>query len=255
MDRKLGTTMPHKRPGEYVVYTHSNKNGVFYVGCGQYGREFDLKERSRTKEWLEEAKKFNSIYVEAVLETTDKDEAIDKEAELIAQYGRLYDGSGVLVNFSKRATGRYKEQPEVTKKRTEVNIGRAHSEERKANISRARQKLFDTNAEFAKRNAEHCRSIAKSGADNKMSIPITIDGVTYESLRIASKETGIKYGTLYDRLKNGRNLTGDNASLRSIEIDGVVYNTLKEAAESLGVNYGTFKSRVKVGYYNKLKQQ
>lgn len=83
----------------YYVYLHKDKaNGTpFYVGKGKGGRASQTARRnSRWRAKVETLK--DGLEVEVVSENLTEEEAYDLERELIGKYGKLSDGTGVLVN-------------------------------------------------------------------------------------------------------------------------------------------------------------
>lgn len=108
--RKLDLKGAHEG-NDYVVYEHINtdKNEVFYVGCGTKTRAYSLYPSSagRPSAWRDIIKNFNCD-VNIVAKELSKEEAKKLEAELIDKYKRIIDG-GTLVNLAtignKRAIG------------------------------------------------------------------------------------------------------------------------------------------------------
>lgn len=88
-----------------VVYLHkkADTNEVFYVGIGA-SRDRAYVTRGRNPEWHLIQKKHGHT-VEIIHEGIAMESARDIERNLIAKYGRLDKGTGVLVNKSKGGDG------------------------------------------------------------------------------------------------------------------------------------------------------
>ena len=87
-----------------VVYRHIrlDKNQPFYIGIGnEKSRAYDKK--SRTNWWKNIAKK--GYEVEILFEDIDFEEAIKKEIEFVALYGRKNNKTGILVNLTDGGQG------------------------------------------------------------------------------------------------------------------------------------------------------
>lgn len=94
---------------KYFVYTHSivSTNQIFYVGIGTYHyknrpyRAFNFHARARNFLWINIFNENNKeCIVKIILESNDLNEVYSKEIELISQYGKLIDNSGILANIS-----------------------------------------------------------------------------------------------------------------------------------------------------------
>jgi len=95
---------------KYAVYVHKKKdNGdVFYVGCctrqdkrraatiKKYQRAFDFGQRR--PDWFKIVKESGGVVVEIVFSSDNKEEAFNKEKELVDYYGRHRFNNGLLVN-------------------------------------------------------------------------------------------------------------------------------------------------------------
>lgn len=87
-----------------IVYRHIrlDKNEPFYIGIGnEKSRAYD--KRGRTNWWKNIAKK--GYEVEILFEDIDFEEAIKKEIEFIALYGRKNNSTGTLVNLTDGGQG------------------------------------------------------------------------------------------------------------------------------------------------------
>ena len=79
---------------------------------------------------------------------------------------------------------------------------------------------------------------------------IVIDGITYPSIQRASVELGIKYVTLYARIKKGMKdltrapMTQEESKGVPITINGVTYPSIRKAARELHLHYATLRCRI-----------
>ena len=91
------------------VYRHIrlDKNEPFYIGIGsdsEYKRANQLKNDRRNPIWHKIASK-TEIEVEILLDDLSYEEAIAKEIEFIALYGRLNNATGILSNLTDGGEG------------------------------------------------------------------------------------------------------------------------------------------------------
>jgi biotin operon repressor len=121
-----------------VLYRHIrlDKNVPFYVGIGDSEKRAYNK-INRTKIWKNIAKK--GYEVEILFEDLTWEQAIEKEKEFIALYGRRDLGLGPLVNLTDGGEGTigYRHSDEVKEKCRLIPTGRKHTEEEKRKISEA----------------------------------------------------------------------------------------------------------------------
>lgn len=101
----------NQRVKKYYVYGHYTKTTqeVFYIGVGtiihlqskthtqRYNRAYHFS--NRTNFWNNTKEKYG-IEVKILFEYETKKESLDKEKELIEQFGRKVMGTGLLVNIS-----------------------------------------------------------------------------------------------------------------------------------------------------------
>ena len=121
-----------------VLYRHIrlDKNVPFYVGIGDSEKRAYNK-INRTKIWKNISKR--GYEVEILFRDLTWEQAIEKEKEFIALYGRRDLGLGPLVNLTDGGEGAigYRHSEEVKKKCRLVSIGRKHTEEEKRKMSEA----------------------------------------------------------------------------------------------------------------------
>lgn len=95
----------------YYIYRHIrlDTNEVFYVGLGsyqkdKYKRAYAKSKKCRTFHWHNIVKK-GGYKVQIMLEDLTEQEAIEKEIELIALYGRSNLNKGTLINLTDGGDG------------------------------------------------------------------------------------------------------------------------------------------------------
>lgn len=140
---------------KYYIYAHYAKDSgtPFYIGVGTKLRAYDCKKRSVI--WKRYMKK-HGLVIKILQENLNKETAMSTEKQLIKEYGRINNGTGVLVNLTDGGEGTYgiirseetrKKLSEAQKKNThseetkdklrKINTGKTHSEETKLKISKA----------------------------------------------------------------------------------------------------------------------
>ena len=83
----------------YYVYAHhkASDNQPFYIGKGKDKRAYSKKGRSSF--WKKVTDKYD-WYVSILHSNLSEQDALNKEVELIALYGRRDNGTGILVNLT-----------------------------------------------------------------------------------------------------------------------------------------------------------
>lgn len=142
-----------QRQRMFIVYELRKPNGeVFYVGKGNTRRE-RLKDHLNEALRLEEGKTVKNrikagiirniqrtgeeVQYVVVFESIIETDALEEEKRLIAKYGRIIDGSGILANLTLGGEGACGWTPteETRAKMRRASLGRKHSEETKIKIS------------------------------------------------------------------------------------------------------------------------
>jgi len=97
--------MPYKVKGKCVVYQHIrlDTNKIFYVGIGKNPKR-PYSKNYRNNYWHNVVNK-HGYRVEILLENLTWNEAVQKERELINEYGRLDNKTGILVNMTDGGEG------------------------------------------------------------------------------------------------------------------------------------------------------
>lgn len=173
---------------EYYVYIHKKPTTgeIFYVGKGSGNRAYNR--RNRTSWWKRLVAK-HGFDVEIVASGLQEWYAFELEVELIAKYGRRDTNEGSLINRTDGGDGCsgiiFTE--EVRKKISDSLIGNARTlgkkftEEHRRKMSEAhRGKTF---------TAQHVANMVEVNR-HKMIPVIRNDGIVYESLHAAAKDTG-----------------------------------------------------------------
>ena len=111
---------------DYYLYTHSNADGIFYVGKGCDGRKDDYL-RSRSAEWHEVAKHGYLTKIEA----TGTEECILSAEKMYIQM-LIEQGVNLVNKIHNPIWGR---SDEYKQKNSDSHIGRQHSDETKKKIS------------------------------------------------------------------------------------------------------------------------
>lgn len=108
------------------VYRHRTEtdNRVFYIGAGSNSRCFERRKDRRSKEWFDIYEK-EGLIVEILHITEDEEEALELEALLIQEYGRIVDG-GSLVNKATYRSSGYSHTEETKQLFSELKKGDKH---------------------------------------------------------------------------------------------------------------------------------
>ena len=123
------------------LYRHIrlDKNEPFYIGIGfshnKYAREGLYRSKTkkgRNKIWKDIVNKSN-YEIEILLEDLQLDKLMEKEIEFIKLYGRIDQKTGTLANMTNGGQGTLG---------SKHNLGKKHSDETKAKISKNRKGLI-----------------------------------------------------------------------------------------------------------------
>lgn len=89
-------------------------------------------------------------------------------------------------------------------------------------------------------------SLLRSKMISSMGENIVVDGVEYNSVREASRETGVAVQTIRSRLHNGNcSLLDIRPKTRKVICEGKIYSSLSEAAAEYGIKLNTMIARLK----------
>ena len=89
-------------------------------------------------------------------------------------------------------------------------------------------------------------SLLRSKMISSMGENIVVDGVEYNSVREASRETGVAVQTIRSRLHNGNcSLLDIRPKTRKVICEGKIYSSISEAAAEYGIKINTMIARLK----------
>lgn len=192
----------HKVTGAYVLTLP--KTGHIYVGSSVDigGRKsvhlYELKNDKHPVKKLQENFAANGAVVVEVFPTTTREEAFQKEAELLqAHKDNPNLCNRTLDPYSSKGV---RPDEEARRKMSESRKGRKHSEETKSKISagnlgqtrtdEARHRMSQAQHALLERDPEalqRLRDLGQAGAK-----PIVFDGIQYDSIREAAREVGVE---------------------------------------------------------------
>lgn len=120
-----------------IVYKHVRKdsNEVFYIGIGSDPKRAYSK-ANRSNYWHNIVKKVG-YEVEIIQEGLTWEKACQEEIKLIAEYGRVDLGTGLLVNQTNGGEGLNNPSAEIRCRMSEAKTGKQFSEQHKHNLSEA----------------------------------------------------------------------------------------------------------------------
>ena len=124
----------------YYVYEYLREDGSpYYIGKGKGSRAWEEKYHT-----IKPPKDESRIHI--IKENLSEEEAFSLEKELIKQYGRKDNGTGILRNMTdggQGCSGRIYSD-ETRRKISEANKRRVYSEETKLKISNSVKKLWES---------------------------------------------------------------------------------------------------------------
>ena len=176
----------------YIVYIHVNNksNEVFYVGLGKMGRHREKLKRS--SEWNDIVKSDGFTPI-VIFDDLTLDEADELERFLIAEYGRVCEGTGKLVN--KTSGGQRTTHSEKSKElMRQIALNRGYSEsERKLASTKCFERLQDE--EFV----EYHRMRTQLNTPKRENHPRW----NINSYRNIGNRLGVSYGSIKNFLDRG----------------------------------------------------
>jgi hypothetical protein len=157
---------------DWIVYRHIrlDKNIPFYIGIGKdISRPYNKKDRSIF--WKSIINK-TEYTTEILFDNLTKEQAIEKEVEFIELYGRVDLKTGTLCNMTcgGEGTGELNEDLEFIRRKKIIS---SLTGKKKSAVSKI-----------------------KSCTSQKNRMPVTINGITYLSLRQASLALGLHKNTI-----------------------------------------------------------
>ena len=163
---------------DYYVYLHrkATTGEVFYVGKGKTRRAYDRFGRSS---WWQRTVAKHGLIIEIKESGLQEWYAFEREAELIAYYGRSDLKHGLLVNTTDGGEGSSgnHQSAETRRRRSESHFGKKRSDESKAIMKAAQQKFIRDNPHAIERRRDAHR--------HEMKRVIRGDGVVYDSIHVA----------------------------------------------------------------------
>lgn len=190
----------------YYVYAHSKPCGeIFYIGKGCAKRAWSKKDRNN--HWKNIVNKYG-YNVTILVDNLSEEDALKNEIEIIAHFAKFKK----LCNRTLGGEGAkgLRHNEEFKRKRSEYMksdlnpMKRKDVREKVANSIKGENHPMKKPENKAKVTGDKNYFHGRYGSLNVKSIPIEIDGVKYESIRIAAKELGIKYMALYSRLRRSK---------------------------------------------------
>lgn len=181
-----------------VLYRHIrlDTNQVFYIGIGKDEKRAYNK-RGRSYRWKDVA--YNNEYeVQILKRDLTWEDACELEIMLIAYYGRLDLGTGILVNMTDGGEG---VNGVIRSQETKDKIGLGHKGQKRSQeaiLKMSKPRSERTKARMRKpKSEEHKLNIGKSNSK----IVINIEtGEEHPSAKIVSELFGINYSTFMQRL-------------------------------------------------------
>lgn len=196
---------------DYYVYIHRRKsdNSIFYVGKGCRKRAWS---KDRSAHWKRIYHK-HGVIVEIVQNGLQEWYAFELEQSLILKYGRLSDGTGLLVNHFEGGTQAGRPVcKNINQKISEALKGKAKSPEHIANLKLAMLLYIERNGPIkrGKLNEESKLKISRSKIGKKT------EGDNHFAKPIICIETGEVFRSLKSAEKWMRSIGYEKASANSI---------------------------------------
>lgn len=202
----------------FCVYEHirPDTNAIFYVGKGSHRRAYS--KHRRNKHWNNVVAKAGGYSVRLVADDIEEDLSFLVEMERIDQLKRM---GLTLTNKTDGGEGPsgMRHTDEAKRKIAEAQMGEKHwtvghvfTEEHRAKLRSAREKLVFTDEIRAKISAagkgrkaskDACNNIskAKQGRKHHMANAISFDGKIFGTAKELAEYTGVKYATIRTRLR------------------------------------------------------
>lgn len=189
--------------GYLYKHTRLDTNEVFYIGIGgfckkekegSYSRAFCKNKSKRNNYWFNIINK-TDYKVEIVLDNLSIEELLKKEKDYIKLYGRKDTGVGTLVNMTDGGEGHTNY---ICREETREKMRKAASGENNSQYGK-------------KRSEESIRKQIKSGVNKKSIYRYSLLGIKidfFESIRCASRETNVDYGSIQRCLKSKQKTAG-----------------------------------------------
>lgn len=237
------------------VYRHIrlDKNEPFYIGIGsdfEYKRAHQLRNDRRNPIWHKIASK-TEIEVEIILDNLSYEEAIAKEIEFIALYGRLNNATGILSNLTDGGEGTIGlvVSAETRKKYSERFKGEKNPMYGKRippeSIEKSRLKRLGQPAWNKGKKGIYTEEQLKKMSERQKGKKAWNKGIprTEEEKRKMSAGRLIKNIVPWNIGKKGVNGMGKAKIVLNLE-NGIFYESAKEAAKIYGYPHSTLKCKL-----------
>ena len=185
-----------------IVYRHIrlDKDVVFYVGVGT--RDYRAFETSRRSKLWKNINEKTDILVEVLYKDISYDNALELEAFLIEEYGRIDLGNGTLANHNNGGGGclGYKRSDDEKRRISQAQKGRKFSDSHILNLKKAAQR----------RDYSFCKDVLKIAREAKKNLPVynakkiyhIETGIVYSSITEAARQLNLNRETIGGRLRN-----------------------------------------------------
>lgn len=130
-----------------IVYQHRelDTGNVFYIGISAKGIKRAYKASNRSKFWKRVVER-HGIIVDILFKDIPIEEAIQIEKYLISYYGKRYDGTGILCNFTDGGEGGslgFIQSEETREKKRQVNYRRTYKKGIFKHTEKSKQVISD----------------------------------------------------------------------------------------------------------------
>jgi len=261
----------------YCIYGHfrADNETLFYIGISK-GEKRAFDEDNRNRYWHFTVKKYG-YSVRFLHNNLAHEEAIQKEVELIKQYGRKNNKTGILVNLTDGGEGKRNYiTPEETKDKIRASLtGKKLSLEHRLNISKAGRGIKRSEETRARMSAAQkgrrfspetisrmCK--AQKGNQNFLGKKHSEETKNYlRALHIGKKMTSEQnmknslaqknlYANGYISPNKGKTITNkqriaiSNAQSRKVidTVTGEIFKSIRYASISIGVKYETLYAKL-----------
>jgi hypothetical protein len=228
-----------------------DKNEPFYIGIGsdsEYKRANQLKNDRRNPIWHKIASK-TEIEVEILLDDLSYEEAIAKEIEFIALYGRLNNATGILSNLTDGGEGtlgvvksdELKKKMSIRMKHPDNPIFHLSEESKeKRRLKRVGKPTWNKGKKgiYTEEQLKKMSEIKKGKKAWNKGIPRT-----EEEKRKMSTGRLLKNIVAWNLGKKGVNGMGKAKIVLNLE-NGIFYESCKEAAKIYGYAHSTLKCKL-----------
>lgn len=220
------------------VYRHIrlDKNEPFYIGIGsdENGKHIRAKNKSTRSSYWKKIVGKTDYRIEILFDDLTWEEAQEKEIEFIKLYGRLNNGTGILVNLTDGGGGcvGYKHTQDWLNKLSVIRKNFRYSEESKRKISESRTGFKVTGIELERLKER----MAKNSGENHFMYGKKHSEETKRKISEARKGKKIE------------KITGGNSCKAKIVLDlstGIFYDCGKDAAFCLDIKYHYFKKMMR----------